>query len=834
MQYRIHGRIVDEVGQPVSGLIVHALDLDRRMGRTTGPTLAAIEQGTYQRMGSSIVTDGAFEIVTDRRNVAGGGDTDNGPDVVLQVTTPERDVHNGVPHVLHVSQPRANAGPNEAFHIVLHRNEVDAAVPRETSDRVAAMLGRIDQASEDEREIDVAMRTRLLARAKARVQEAERTASTRAELRRSLSRVPRAVREGATFVDETRPLADALRSVVTRGLDRMRARTDPRPSAMPLSASGLASVGLTAEALEAQPLVSGEAMASLLASGRRGGGFPLVRRVPVPGWFRVDGSELDRCMQLLLGPAETDNPPAPEPTAAPESSLVDRLLEAVGQVAVAEGHNPLGSRGRLAPDRLAASLAAMESKPGPADVPVLRDVNVLQLAFEHVWQEVADETGIAGLAEAHDRLVEPGSDSDGTSLLSRIAGIHATRFLAEAELAAVSDPPLAVAEHFGISAVQWESLPAAYRSRISAFATMLSTKTNPGVPLAGPLAEHADLLFELNTSVVGRQLVREIKSRVQRLMAAAGAVRTRGTVRTALDQRRRVEHAFTVFAADADGASVNYGLLTTYRQTWTPVAYQVGELARTVTLGPKEVRRYTVKRRDVRRRDDREQENVLEEHLDSQATTGRAEEDIDRAASVNTAASVSNQTTGSASGSIPGLGSGELENTFSTSLNRTASQQSKEAKKRFREAVTRAETKVRRERKLDVQLHSETSTETEEHGELSNPNDELTCTYLFYELQRRYQVDEQIHAAQPVILVAQTVPRPDEIDEDWILSYDWILRQVVPDPSFIPAIDYLRHVGAGAKTMLASMEDALRLQRDAIDAHRERVDEASLQGGVPA
>jgi hypothetical protein len=41
----------------------------------------------------------------------------------------------------------------------------------------------------------------------------------------------------------------------------------------------------------------------------------------------------------------------------------------------------------------------------------------------------------------------------------------------------------------------------------------------------------------------------------------------------------------------------------------------------------------------------------------------------------------------------------------------------------------------------------------------------------------------------PVILVAQEFPRPDEIDEDWIIANDWILRRVILDDSFLPALN---------------------------------------------
>src|SRR3954464_731500 len=58
-----------------------------------------------------------------------------------------------------------------------------------------------------------------------------------------------------------------------------------------------------------------------------------------------------------------------------------------------------------------------------------------------------------------------------------------------------------------------------------------------------------------------------------------------------LEKRIAERYAFDVFARD----SINFGIMVTYRQTWEPVNYQVGDLVSTITLAPKEVRRYTTK-----------------------------------------------------------------------------------------------------------------------------------------------------------------------------------------------------------------------------------------------
>ena len=61
---------------------------------------------------------------------------------------------------------------------------------------------------------------------------------------------------------------------------------------------------------------------------------------------------------------------------------------------------------------------------------------------------------------------------------------------------------------------------------------------------------------------------------------------------TQLEKQLSERYAFHVFAQD----SINFGILVTYRQTWVPQNYQVGDLVSTVPLAPKEIRRYTTKK----------------------------------------------------------------------------------------------------------------------------------------------------------------------------------------------------------------------------------------------
>lgn len=83
-------------------------------------------------------------------------------------------------------------------------------------------------------------------------------------------------------------------------------------------------------------------------------------------------------------------------------------------------------------------------------------------------------------------------------------------------------------------------------------------------------------------------------------------------------------YAFDVFAKD----SVNFGFLVTYRQTWVPQNYQVGDLVSTIPLAPKEVRRYTTRWVTKKTRAVKELEDRLQTRRTDASDTSRASTEI--------------------------------------------------------------------------------------------------------------------------------------------------------------------------------------------------------------
>src|SRR5262249_21197464 len=130
-------------------------------------------------------------------------------------------------------------------------------------------------------------------------------------------------------------------------------------------------------------------------------------------------------------------------------------------------------------------------------------------------------------------------------------------------------------------------------------------------------------------------------------------------------------------------------------------------------------------------------------------------------------------------------------------------QQSSLNKKAFHEATIKAAEEYRLERSLEIDTSTAIETEETTSGEISNPNNKITVTYLFYELQRRFKIHEFLYRVRPVILVAQDVPAPHEIDEAWLIQYQWILSRVLLDDSLRPALSYLTTGFAGDEASIS-------------------------------
>src|SRR5439155_7625261 len=233
-------------------------------------------------------------------------------------------------------------------------------------------------------------------------------------------------------------------------------------------------------------------------------------------------------------------------------------------------------------------------------------------------------------------------------------------------------------------------------------------------------------------------------------------------------------YAFDVLAPD----TYYFGLMITYRQKWEPGPYQAGDLVSTIPLAPGESRKFSKKRVIKETVARKVAERSSQQRSVQTAETSRAESEIMTRAT--TATNFKMTTHGAFN-----IGIGSFDVTNETGANNELVSSSN--KKAFHEATLTAAEEYRLERTMEVDTTASVETGETTSGEISNPNHEVTVTYLFYELQRRFKVSEYLYRVLPVILIAQDVPEPHEIDEAWLIQNQWILSRVLLDESFRPA-----------------------------------------------
>lgn len=483
-----------------------------------------------------------------------------------------------------------------------------------------------------------------------------------------------------------------------------------------------------------------------------------------------------------------------------------------------------------AEDELAArtDFPSMELPPGPADVPAFHDFHDLQIAFQPVWMEVLDRSFVDDAEAAYERYVELGGDEQAIAAAKSwsdvIAGLHLVLAVSS------NKPPPTVARHFEISAEEWGVLSQEYRSALELLAEDIDgwygglTKTKNEKHDYQDSVNSKDLaafqneyrFAEMHIEVLRKQGYRIIKFARAELEDRASSRSPVPTHRvlSALKTRALSQYPAKYFAATRQERSVNFGLMKTYRQIWTPTAYQVGELVKSIPLAPKEVRKYTKKivRKEKRSRKEIEA-NLASQKSDIKSTT-RSEAEILQKATEKT------NFNATVSGSFK---IGVYDANGSTTLGADAQKESSAIKKNFHEAVVQAAQEYKNELKVELETEETTESTFEESGEISNPNEEITVTYLFYELQRRYKVTERLHRLTSVVLVAQEMPDPADIDEDWLIAHRWILSRVLLDDGFRQPLAYVATALVGEEHALAEERQALVHQRNLVDELKEDV-----------
>lgn len=460
--------------------------------------------------------------------------------------------------------------------------------------------------------------------------------------------------------------------------------------------------------------------------------------------------------------------------------------------------NPALLKKRADKDMVEESVNNFSLKKGPAEVAAFYDFNSLQIAFDHVWKQLIDESLITKAQKANKGLKE----KVGVGLDTFMPGLNEQDYEAASDdLLTIIEIPKEVAANFDITREEYSELNETMRSHLDTLASNIESEI-----IQLPLDTTSNYLA-LNL----QKHINELRGQAERIIDSVrndDYYSLHETLRE-LHQQIKTNYEFTVFAADKNFHSVNFGLMNTYRQQWTPVNYQAGKLIKTMALSPDEVRNYSWKITKTEKRSIKEAQKNNSSITSEQTATTRIQAEIIAKATSKTNFSLATEGTYDIF-----VSSGSANTTFGMD----ATHDSSETRTDFHEAVVKAVQDYKEERSSEIDTQDDSSFESNESGTIKNPNNELSVTYLFYELQQKYQVSEQLFRVRPVVLVAQEVPAPDHITDAWVIAHDWIINRNLLDDSFRSTLQYLSSKSIGDDFALRELRKNLRQQRSLVES----------------
>ncbi len=814
----INGRIfLEKSSLGISNLLVVICDIDpgtrpeEAIPESAG--LAAPCEG--DRLGSVLTRqdgqtgqDGWFELVYEDTEFQVRNAQEKRPDLLLSVWAPEQPGVDPKSRLLYTSPVRQDAGHKEAWMITLSEDQLRKAgitppssVPQD-GEPAPSVLGQLKenvarQTILSDGSIEI-VRQRMEAH---RQRYAGFGEKLKPALLASLSRLPAAPPDPERFVKPGESPFEKSRTAIVKGIQETINSDDPQKRA---PARGFISLTQDqVDELRQQTAPDGtvpETAVTTVAS--RNGQTARTTYVQAADRLPLCGPKTPQidCTSSLLDPASQPlQPPQPVVPGSGVDSItsndVPRYLARLMETLTApEEELVTGLTPAATQDSVKDSVQNLLFPPSPADVPAFHDFSSLQIAFRHVWQEAIDQGIIDVAQDAYETIVELGGDPTREEYLplGPLGAIVAEgrAALKAGRLARVRDHRGNGEPEGGVSVT--ETPPGGATADGGASCACAGDGSAPGYTSGW-----------VTTGNVRDHRTTRSDNPAERLPAL-------------LEQLQKMlleNYTFTVYAANSQERSVNFGILNTFRQVWTPLSYQAGPLVKSIPLAPKQTQKVVITRKTTKKRTRKELENNLRVTKEETSQTNRAEQEIARRAEQKNDFSLETQAEGDY-----GAGSAKV----TTKMSQEASKSSDDIKKSFRESVFKSAQEFKQERTTEVNTEETESAEVTETTEITNPNDEIAVTFLFYELQRRYRIFERLYRVQPVVLVAQECPRPDEINQAWLVAHDWILKRIILDDSFLPILNSLCQT-AGDETALAEMKENVDQQRCIVNQLRQQL-----------
>lgn len=739
------------------------------------------------RLGSTLTgVGGQFSLTYDDEDFRRRNPQEKRPDLLLMVRAPEDMSAADKNNTLHVSKDiRQNAGVSEAYIIYIPSSKLAAAgVPAPTNVEIDteepdAVIRKAQLTVAREARIKDAVQkiaAKQVAAHRERTEQVEKEVEDR--LLEKLSGVPNRLAERLNYVRPGDDVHTAMFRALNRSIETTINRAPPATGFMVLTEEqaqkfrkpdGSFREDIRAE--EIHPHLFGSANQSQRTNW-------LIREDPTT----ASPAEVPSLQAETGGPSILSSSP-PEVNGGDVGGngnsgevipgFVDRLIRTMTspEEALLTDLEP-----RATQDDVDGNIGSFALHTGPADVPAFYDFHSLQIAFDYVWQKAIDDGVIEGARTLGRQILDMGGDP----LAAIKNGGHPIKALRN-ELKVIQ----AAHADSNLTALMSPGVTGSLRANQVLDPTGGGSGGGGGLGPHGPNT-HPDLFGgNLVLEQVNGPFPHELLNQIESL----------------LNER----FAFEIFAP----GSVNYGILVSYRQRWKPINYQAGNLIKTITLAPKESRKVSSKQVIKKERAVKEMENSLRVRKEEANQTARDEAEIVAKAEAKTNFSL----TSKGSYNI-GISKGDATTVFG----KDASTNSSDIKKAFREAVVKAAQEYKDERKLEVETKESFEGEATESAEISNPNEELPVTFLFYELQRRFDVSEHIHRLIPVVLVAMDVPNPSRRAIDTLLlTYGWVIDRVLLDDQFRKPLEYFRTKLVGEEFAIRQMERNLATMQQVVE-----------------
>ncbi|SEF63000.1 hypothetical protein [Nitrosomonas ureae] len=696
----VQGKVFDSISkQGIGGLLVTVYHVTKAVEGVRAS--AATSLNGSLRLGS-VVTDsgGGFALSYERDEIPmlAAGKTRPRPNLLITISAPDDEKGDSADKVIFTSNPpRLDAGRVETFNIGISQASLDKhSLESGLSAKESIKAYQRERAQEKE------LSEGIVAFHKSEVEKDKKEKeSLRAELLKTLATDPAKVSLGGELVLDNDNINDKVGIVADRGIAKANGGIKGGqgvPVNLYLTPSDREMLQpYFDDAVDGVATIPESVIRSILfrSQGADNPGTLLIHQNPIAKYCSEHTFE-EKCAKEHTGieghgnghdPDGGSEGPGTDIMALTDEDISGYLSKLLQSAPMPDNVLSPEFNGQR-PDRetVEASVDSFSLRKGPADVPAHYDFHSLQIAFEHVWKILVDED----IVNVGHTLEKKYAAKTGLKL-SEVFPRNWTDILAGANVYTTipQEVPAEVAAQFDINLQEWTDLSAPHQTKLKDIAKQLVVGFQEKITVSLPLVGNIKIPASRPGSLHNERKRQELREQGERLIDAVRHDDYYTLHKTLRDLHARVNsvYEFTVFAADKNYHSVNFGLMNTYRQQWAPINYQAGKLVKTIPLSPKEERKYSLKVTRNLKQARKEAVKNNQALTNEQTSTSRVEAEIMEKAQNQTNFGLS--TDGSYN---IGISKGKSTTTFGVE----ALQESSGSRKDFREAVIKAVRSTRR------------------------------------------------------------------------------------------------------------------------------------------